>query len=65
MNKTLVVQWSQNKNDTQIDSVDEMLKSNLMCIEKKIPSDYIPIGFASTPEEATKLAEKFEKSLVR
>jgi hypothetical protein len=61
LNQIQVVEFSVSQNAYHVETMDEMLKTNLGAIENKKSIDYVPIGFFDNYESAAKFIDWHEK----
>jgi hypothetical protein len=63
--KTWVVTWSRSQDCFHVETVDEMLQSNLEVFfhQNPYPSDWIVVGFADTIHEANEITVRLKKKM--
>ena len=55
-----VVEFSHSQKTFHVDTYERMLKSNLSAFTRQRPSDWIPLGFFSTAEEASAFVNRID-----
>jgi hypothetical protein len=61
LNQIQVVEYSVNQGCYHVETMDEMLKTNLMAVGEDRTSDYIPIGFFDNYDAAANFIEWHRK----
>ena len=63
MNEMFVVEWNERQKKLQIQSLGEMLKSNLVAAVNGRKSGYVPVAIAHTKAEALKMSKLIGRKL--
>ena len=62
-NQLFVVEYSISQNSVGVKSVNEMLDSNRQAISQKLSSDYLPVAFFASREEAVEMSNKLTDNI--
>ena len=63
MNAVFVVEWNRKQKHFQIQTLGEILKSNLLAAVNRRASGYVPVAIAHTENEALKISKLIEARL--
>ena len=62
-NDLFVVEYSITQNNVSVKSVNDMLHANRRAISKGLTSDYLPVAFFTSREEAVEMSNKLTDSI--
>ena len=63
MNGMFVVEWNRKEKHSQIQTLGEILKNNLLAAVNRQASGYVPVAIAHTEREALEMAKLIEAKL--
>lgn len=62
LNKLWVVEWSESQQSFHIDTIEKMLKRNTSAFLSERKTDYKPLAFAESQDEAIELRKQLDRS---